>query len=121
MQEVSGSASRFTISALRLCSFGWLAVALVGTVFSAAPPGAKFGTGKIAVSTQPAGAAIYVDGHPYGKAPAQVEGLGPGRYFIRAELDGYRPAEAVVEMPSSQGSQSVSLELLSNSAPRRAE
>ncbi len=100
---------------------GWLAVGLAGALLAAPPPGAKFGTGRITVSTQPAGASIYVDGHPYGKAPAAVEGIGPGRYFVRAELDGYRPSEAVVEMPSSQNSQAISLELISNSAPRRVE
>jgi hypothetical protein len=96
-------------------------LALAGTSFAATPPGARPGTGRLAVSTQPTGATIYVDGHPSGKAPAEVDGLGPGRYFVRAELDGYRPAETVIEISSSQANRSVAFELISTSAPRPVE
>lgn len=87
----------------------------------AAPPGARPGSGRISIFTQPAGAAVYVDGHPSGKTPATVEGLGPGRYFVRVEMDGYRAGESVVEISSGQNSPSLSLDLTSNSAPPRTE
>lgn len=119
MQEASDSAFRFTISALRACVPGAVALfvfAFTGAVSEAAPSEGRTGTGRISVSTLPAGATIYVDGHPSGKAPAQVEGLGPGRYFVRAELEGYRAGEAVVEVSSSQANQTLTIELISNSA-----
>jgi hypothetical protein len=96
------------------------ALVLSGSLLVAAPAG-KAGAGRISIATQPPGATIYVDGQASGKAPAEIEGLGPGRYFVRAELDGYRAGEAVVEISSSQNAPSLALELISNSAPRRVE
>lgn len=99
----------------------FVAVAWSHTIQAAPPPGARAGSGKISVTTQPPGATVFVDGHPSGKAPTAVEGLGPGRYFVRTELDGYRPVDSVVELSSSQNSQSLSLELISINAPRPVE
>ena len=86
----------------------------------AAAPAGRSGPGRISVTTQPPGASIYLDGQASGKTPKEIEGLGPGRYFVRAELDGYRPGEAVVEISSSQSAQTVVLELISNNAARPA-
>jgi len=75
------------------------------------------GAGRIAIQTAPAGATVYLDGQPNGKSPAAIEGLAPGRYFVRVELDGYRPAEIVVELGSGQRYQSPALELIPEGEP----
>lgn len=98
-----------------------LAASPAALLFAAAPPGARPGNGSIAVTTQPGGATIYIDGQPSGKTPGEVEGLGPGRYFVRMELAGYRPAELVVDLSSGQSYHSPTIELVSSSAPRRVE
>ena len=85
--------------------------------FAAPPQGGKGGSSRLALTTQPAGATIFVDGHPSGKTPGEVDGLGPGRYFVRLELEGYRPAELVVELSAGQRFQPALIELISNSAP----
>jgi hypothetical protein len=96
----------------------WLAPIAIAFSFSL---GGAAEAGKITVTTQPAGATIYIDGQASGKAPAQIEGLGPGRYFVRVELDGYRAGEAVVEVSSGQNAPALTLNLLSNSIPHPAE
>src|SRR5260221_12646681 len=98
-----------------------LLVTMHAALVVAAPPGARSGTSKIVLATQPPGAAIFLDGQASGKTPGEVDGLGAGRYFVRLELDGYRPAELVVELSSGQSYQSPTIELVSTSAPRRAE
>lgn len=124
MHEATASVRQFAEQVVRLFvgkSVLLASVFVSGSLFAAAPPGARPGTGRISVTTQPTGAAIYLDGQASGKAPAEIEGLGPGRYFVRAELDGYRAGEAVVEVSSSQNHPSVALELISVNAPRRVE
>jgi ketosteroid isomerase-like protein len=79
----------------------------------------RTGNGRIAVGTLPGGATIYLDGQAAGKTPGEIEGLGPGRYFLRLELDGYRPAEIVVELSSGQNYQSPAIELVPVGAPVR--
>ncbi len=73
--------------------------------------------GRIVVQTVPAGATVYLDGQPNGKSPAAIEGLAPGRYFVRVELTGYRPVDLLVDLASGQKYQSPTLELVSESAP----
>jgi ketosteroid isomerase-like protein len=96
------------------------AAVLVAAVFWALPGEAMAaGGGRISVATQPPGAAVYVDGQLSGKTPAGIENLAPGRYFLRLELDGFRPADLVVELSSGQNYQTDPVELISNSAPAR--
>ncbi len=124
MHSAANSAVRSAARALPAFSLRCAVLVLAaasGSLLAAAPPGARAGSGRIAVTTQPAGATIYIDGHASGKAPREIEGLGPGRYFVRVELDGYRPADAVVDLSSSQNSRTLDVELISNSAPRRVE
>jgi len=124
MHEAYVSVPRFAAPAARRFAGRWfvlIAYAASSLLLAAAPPGGKSGAGRITVTTQPAGAAIFIDGQASGKTPTEIEGLGPGRYLQRAEIDGYRAGEAVVEISSSQSAPSVVLELISNSAPRRVE
>jgi TonB family protein len=46
-------------------------------------------TGVLSIETQPAGAAITVNGEPRGVAPLEIANLGVGNYDVRAELKGY--------------------------------
>ena len=45
--------------------------------------------GTMYVSSVPAGARVYVNGEPQGKAPQTLSGLKPGDYEVRVELEGY--------------------------------
>lgn len=95
---------------------------VVATLLMAIPSAnvlAKSGSGKITVATQPPGATIYVDGQPSGKTPGTVEELGPGRYFVRVELDGFHPEEMVVELSNGQAFQAPPIDLTSKTTPRR--
>jgi len=116
MEEVCPPRTRSipeTASALKTLVVGALSV----FILCAAVTWAAGGTGRIAVQTAPAGANVFIDGQPSGKSPAALEGLAPGRYFVRVELDGYRPAELVVNLGAGQKYQSPALELISQSAP----
>lgn len=123
MHAASFSAPRFAGKFVRTIVVGWgifVALAPSGSRVMAASAEGRSGPGRISVTTQPPGAVIYVDGQASGKSPKEIEGLRPGRYFVRAELDGYRPAEAVVEISSSEGAQSIAFQLTSSSAARPA-
>ena len=98
-----------------------LLMTMPAALFAATPPGARSGSGKIALATQPPGATIFLDGQASGKTPGVVDGLAAGRYFVRLELDGYRPAELVVELSSGQSYQLPAIALISNAAPRPVE
>lgn len=43
--------------------------------------------GELQVRTEPAGAQVTVDGHPYGAAPVTVEGLAPGAHTVVLQND----------------------------------
>jgi len=45
------------------------------------------------------GARILVDGQERGNIPLSLEGLGPGRHRLRAELDGYQAVERLLRIP----------------------
>jgi hypothetical protein len=57
----------------------------------------------VIVSSEPAGAALFVDGRPRGLLPARLEGLEAGRsYAVRAALAGFRDAEQLVTPPPGE-------------------
>jgi hypothetical protein len=116
MEEVR-SPHTFSLSIKAPCLLRWAAGSLATFVACLTMGLAAGGAGRIAVQTVPAGATVYVDGQPSGKSPAAVEGLAPGRYFVRVELDGFRAAELVVELAAGQRYQSPAIELVSSSAP----
>lgn len=53
------------------------------------------GSGTLAIATNPAGAAISIDGKPVGQSPVS-ESVSAGSHVYRAELSGYRPCERSV-------------------------
>jgi serine/threonine-protein kinase len=54
-------------------------------------PPAVAATGAVHVSSQPAGAAVSIDGQPRGVTPIDVAGLGLGSHAVKVELKGYEP------------------------------
>ena len=45
--------------------------------------------GSLSLTSVPEGARFYVDGQPQGKGPVLMTRMNPGRYVVRAEMDGY--------------------------------
>jgi hypothetical protein len=57
----------------------------------------------VLVSSEPAGAALFVDGRPRGLSPVRLDGLEAGRsYAVRASLAGYKDAEQLVTPPPGE-------------------
>ena len=72
-------------------------------------------TGKLSVTTAPAGAAVYMDDvrkgdTAAGKNPLVLAGLAPGSHRIRVELDHYHPLEQSVFV-QPDGTESVTIRL----------
>ena len=51
--------------------------------------GSSGNPGSLSVTTDPAGAAIYIDGIRQGISPATIPGLSPGSHTLLLKLDGY--------------------------------
>jgi hypothetical protein len=45
--------------------------------------------GSLSLTSVPEGARFYIDGQPQGKGPVLMTRMNPGRYVVRAEMDGY--------------------------------
>ena len=60
------------------------------------------GTGLIAVSSNPAGAEVYVDNVYYGVTPVTVPSVAAGSRVVKLQLAGYTPWEATVQVNSGQ-------------------
>ncbi len=58
------------------------------------------------------GARVTVDGVRRGDIPLSIEGIGPGRHLVRAELEGYQPYDRTVTIEQGQD-----LELAVNLTP----
>lgn len=54
--------------------------------------------GMLDVSSEPAGAAIYVDEKSFGTTPNLIQKMGVGEHKVRFVLDGYREEEKTVEI-----------------------
>ena len=54
--------------------------------------------GTLNLRSVPDGARFYLDGEARGKAPLALSGLAPGRYEVRAELEGYGTVTRTVEI-----------------------
>ena len=54
--------------------------------------------GELAVSSDPSGATVYLDGKEVGKTPVVAPKVRPGRHQVRLELEGFDPYEAVEEV-----------------------
>jgi hypothetical protein len=57
--------------------------------------------GSIRITVEPAGADVFVDGAPVGKAPLEHEVfVDPGKRTVEARLDGYTSAKEVIATPA---------------------
>ncbi len=65
------------------------------------------------ISSEPAGANVFVNDEPRGKTPAVVENLAPGSYALRVEMAGYAVATQAVCVSAAE-EQSVTFPLLRN-------
>lgn len=74
-----------------------------GSTISTTTPTPVAGTGKLAISTSPPGAEIFIDDTSVGRmTPATISGLPPGTHTIQLHLSGYTPAEATVTVAAGQ-------------------
>lgn len=72
-----------------------------GSATSTTIPSAE--TGKLALSTSPPGAKIFIDGSFSGRmTPATISAIPAGTHTIRLQLAGYAPAEATVTVTVGQ-------------------
>ncbi len=55
--------------------------------------------GHLAVTTEPAGAGVYIDGERRGTTPVTVKDLPHGTYEVRLQADRYLPYEGELELP----------------------
>lgn len=68
-----------------------------------ATPTPSTATGKLALSTSPPGAQIFIDGSLSGRmTPATISAIPAGTHSIRLQLAGYAPAEATVTITAGQ-------------------
>lgn len=68
-------------------------------------------SGSLSVTTDPAGATIYIDGVQQGISPATIPGLSPGSHTLLLKLDGYQDLSIPVAI-SAGGNQYYSSALL---------
>ncbi len=67
--------------------------------------------GSIEIDTEPAGAAVRIDGELKGFSPVEVKDLTAGKHWVETSLDGYRWSAMFVEVPGGDGAiHSVELE-----------
>ncbi|MBN1758193.1 MAG: PEGA domain-containing protein [Chitinispirillaceae bacterium] len=58
--------------------------------------------GSLALTTEPGGARVFLNGNPAGKTPFINKRLKPGRYDVRLELDSYAPARAALDIENNK-------------------
>lgn len=60
------------------------------------------GTGSISISSQPAGAEVYIDNIYYGITPVTVPSVAAGSRVVKLQMAGYTPWQATVQVNSGQ-------------------
>lgn len=73
-----------------------------GTASGGAPAA---GPAKLRVTTEPAGAEVFVDGRSVGRAPLFLGELAPGEVFVRATKDGFADGDKVVTVQAGKVTQ----------------
>lgn len=77
--------------------------------------------GSIRVTSDPAGAAVLLDGRSVGQTPVTVDGLAPGQYALSVQRSGYEPATRRVTLrPGTRYEAALELRSTSPPAPRPA-
>ncbi len=70
------------------------------TVWAAGPVTSAKPATSLTVSSEPAGAAVYVDGTRAGETPLSIEGVTSGDHTVRLVKDGYLENSRVVSVPA---------------------
>jgi hypothetical protein len=60
------------------------------------------GTGSLSVTTDPAGAEVYVDGVLRGASPATIPDIPAGAHMLRLKREGYQVMTVPVEIPAGK-------------------
>lgn len=60
------------------------------------------GVGLLRVTSNPEGAAIFLNGRSVGQTPANLSGLESGEYAVRITHEGYRPQEQTIQFAANQ-------------------
>ncbi len=68
----------------------------------APPPREATGVGSLYIVSSPPDGRLFIDGQPFGTAPAVVPGLRAGRHVVRVEMPGYRAFERTVDVLAGQ-------------------
>ncbi|MFA7230825.1 MAG: PEGA domain-containing protein [Victivallaceae bacterium] len=58
--------------------------------------------GSLNITSNPAGAAVYINDRPYGSTPLKAAGLMPAKYTVRIAKDGFDPASREVFVAAGQ-------------------
>ncbi len=58
--------------------------------------------GSLRLTSVPDGARFYIDGSAQGRGPIELGNVAPGRYTVRAQLDGYGAVEKTVVVANGQ-------------------
>ena len=105
-----------TIRGFRQGSVAQLAAVVTAALIAAGTPAAWAGPAASAkpataleVQSEPAGAAVYVDGQLKGATPVAVEGIVSGDHTVRVVKDGFLENSRVVSVPASGRSLHVAL------------
>ena len=87
---------------------------------AAAPPAAVARVGSVMVESEPAGAAVYVDGQLTGQTPLQVSGLSAGDHRVRVVKGGYLENARLVSVGTASSTVRVRLTRDAGSRPELA-
>lgn len=101
-----------TTTAMQTADYGSLKSAL-GTSGSSEYPG------SLSVTTDPAGATIYIDGVRLGISPATIPGLSPGSHTLLLKLDGYDDLSLPITISAGK-TQNYSSAMMKSSSPGAA-
>ena len=86
--------------------------------FASEPTTPESGATALSVASDPAGAAVYVNGKLEGQTPLIVNGVAPGEHRVRLVKDGYLENSRLVSVKRGQG-EAVQVEMTRASAGAR--
>ncbi|MGB7219301.1 MAG: PEGA domain-containing protein [Vicinamibacterales bacterium] len=95
-------------------------IMMAGGPPEAAPSPAAARVGSVMVESEPAGAAVYVDGQLTGQTPLQVSGLSAGDHRVRLVKGGYLENARLVSVGAAAGTVRVRLTRDAGSRPELA-
>lgn len=72
------------------------------TAVSSMPPAVPPTAGSLSVTTNPAGAMIFIDGVQRGVSPMVVPGLAPGSHTLLLKMNGYNDLTVTIPITSGQ-------------------